>query len=325
MSRIADALARATERRNQDDAGASAVAPPVVDQSPQASPQPLSPPPHPTPEIGGLSQPSHAAPEIEAPSPPLQPASEIGDPSPPLPQQPDHFVTNSETIRNHMVVEGCIPNTCGNEEYKKVMEVVLKSTESNPRGSVVLVTSANPQEGKSVTSINLAINIARHYDHTVLLMDCDFRRPSCHRYLGIDASVGIADCLQGKQDIASALIKTNIGRLTLFPAGQVIRDPVELVSSRYMRALLHEVKNRYADRYIIVDTPPILMYAETRFLASLSDVALLVVREGKTTLEDATESSNLLGDKLLGAVYNGAVSPPLTGQKDYSYYTQSSG
>ncbi|WP_460030265.1 polysaccharide biosynthesis tyrosine autokinase [Megalodesulfovibrio paquesii] len=219
-----------------------------------------------------------------------------------------------------MVLAGSLPNSCSNEEYKKAMEVVLKATAANPRGSMVLVTSARPREGKSVTSINLAINLARQYDHTVLLVDCDLRRPVCHEYLGLAATAGLSECLQGKATIADSLIKTGIGKLTLFPAGNPVHNPVELISSRYMRDLLLEMKNRYADRYIIMDTPPILLYAETRFLLSLSDISLLVVREGETSLQEASDAANLMGDKLLGVVYNGAVNPPLNDDSYYGHY-----
>lgn len=205
------------------------------------------------------------------------------------------------------------------EEYRKIKETLVTYCKKERFQNLIMVTSAAPGEGKTVTAINLAASLAQEYDHTVLLIDADLRRPTCHRYLGYENTSGLADCLLDGKDVGECLIKTGIGRLSLLPSGRVVDNPTELFSSNSMKLLLKDIKNRYADRFIIVDTPPVLPFAETRSLSGIVDGALLVVREGVASLDDIQEAIEALGKKVVGLIYNGGQAITAT-QYAYHYY-----
>ncbi len=191
------------------------------------------------------------------------------------------------------------------EEYRKLKAILVKMTSVHPFKNVLMVTSAIPNEGKSLTSLNLAIILAQEYDHTVLLVDADLRRPSLHRYLNIERNVGLADCLTRGVDLGEAIIPTGIGKLSVVTAGCSVSNPAELLSSGRMKTFVEEIKHRYTDRYVIFDTPPLLPFAETRSLAHLVDGVVFVVKEQTATKDNVSDAIEALkGADLLGIVYN---------------------
>jgi exopolysaccharide/PEP-CTERM locus tyrosine autokinase len=192
------------------------------------------------------------------------------------------------------------------EEYRKLKEALVKMTKRERFNNLIAVTSATVGEGKSVTAVNLAACLAREYDHTVLLIDADLRRPTVHKYLNLGSHKGLSDCLREGLDVGELMLKTDIGKLSVLPAGTPIANPLELFSSDIMRNLFREMKSRYSDRYIIIDTPPVLPFAETRSIASSVDGVLLVVKEGQPSLAQIQETLEALENKVLGIVYNGA-------------------
>ena len=205
------------------------------------------------------------------------------------------------------------------EEYRKLKTVLLRMTRDEFRNTL-MVTSSVSGEGKSVTSANLAVMLAREYGQTVLLIDSDLRRPSLHEYLGITARVGLADCLEDRIDAGSAMVKTGIPKLSFMSAGKKVENPGELLSSQRMKDFLIEIKHRYRDRYVIIDTPPILLFSETQALSMLVDGVLVVVKEGGVTLKGITQTFEILkGAAVLGVVYNDASAASLDG-KYYHHY-----
>lgn len=216
------------------------------------------------------------------------------------------------------------PESSEAEEFRKLKDALLRETKGHyPANNVILVTSAVRNEGKSLISCNLAVSLAQDYDHTMLLVDADLRMPSCQLYLGVDGTgPGLSDCLVDGQNVSQALVKTGIGKLMLLPAGKKVKDPLEIFSSNAMRQLVMELKHRYSNRIIIIDTPPVLMFAETRALASLVDGIVLVVREGESSLEDVKEAIELLENKVLGIVYNGTEYTQPCDYYTYYNYTQ---
>jgi len=240
------------------------------------------------------------------------------DPASPLAHQP--LVDPTGQCDEKLVVLNA-PDSPEAEEFRKLKEALLKETKSHyPENNVILVTSAGRNEGKTLISCNLAVSLAQEYDHTMLLVDADLRMPSCSRCLGLPTQEkGLSDCLVNGENVSQALVKTGIGKLVLLPAGKSVKDPMEIFSSNAMRQLVMELKHRYSDRIILIDTPPVLMFAETRALAGLVDGIILVVREGESSLEDVKESLDLLDNKVVGLVYNGT---DYTQPCDYSYYTK---
>jgi len=222
-------------------------------------------------------------------------------------------------IENPLLATLCDPHSPVSEEYRKLKSVVATFARQDGFKNVIMVTSSVSNEGKSLTSLNLAISLAQEMDHTVLLIDADLRKPSIQAYLGMEPTKGVSDYLNGKAQLSDLLIKTGIGRLTLLPAGTPLRNPVELFSSQKMREFVAEIKNRYHDRFIIIDTPPILPFAETRSIGEIADGVLFVIREGQATPENIVEAMKSLDNsKLIGAVYNDATMASLNGH--YHYY-----
>lgn len=212
------------------------------------------------------------------------------------------------------------------EEFRKLKEALLKEIRKHDDSNrVILISSAHKNEGKSLTTVNLAISLAQGYDHSVLIVDAELRMPTCHRYLNITPKYGLSDYLNSNNtiELSDVLIHTGIEKLVLLPAGNSVNNPLELLSSNTMRRLMDEMKQRYHDRIILIDSPPTLLFAETRALADFADGVLLVVREGHTSLEDIQECQRLLNNKIFGLVYNATEFVQTTPNYYYSsYYTE---
>ena len=204
------------------------------------------------------------------------------------------------------------------EEYNKLRSTVIALTTGEAFSNTLMITSTVSEEGKTMTAINLAISLAKEHDHTVLLVDTDFRRPSVHKYLGVEPKVGLVHCLRDNLPIEKALIKTGIGKLVVLPAGEPVRDPVELLSSNRMKEVILELKQRYAERYVIFDTPPAMPFADAGVIAASIDAILYVVREGKAKRQDILSTlAELKAHNLLGVVFNDAHS---FNKKESMYY-----
>jgi protein-tyrosine kinase len=222
-------------------------------------------------------------------------------------------------IENPLLATLCDPHSPVSEEYRKLKSVIAAFVRQDGFRNVIMVTSSVASEGKSLTSLNLAITLAQEMDHTVLLVDADLRKPSIQSYLGMESAKGLSNYLKGEVPLGDLFINTGIGRLNILPAGTPLKNPVELFSSQKMKEFVAEIKNRYHDRFIIIDTPPILPFAETRSIGAIADGVLFVIREGQATPENIGEAIKALdSSKLIGAVYNDATSASLNGH--YHYY-----
>lgn len=211
------------------------------------------------------------------------------------------------------------PDSPTSEEYRKLKSLVVKLTKTGDFQNTLMVTSSVSREGKTITALNLAITLAQEFDHTVLLVDADLRRPAVHRYLGITPGLGLTDCLTKGVDVRDALMQTGIGKLMLLSSGTHIPNPVELTASSRMRELVKELKNRYTDRYVIFDTPPVLPFAEAHAIGSMVDGVLFVVGEGCISASGIREALGILKEtKILGVVYNNASINLL--DDSYNYY-----
>lgn len=252
----------------------------------------------------------------------VTPTAEIRQPQR---QAPRHTPPQPESVKNRIISNNPYlvnlndPYSAVGEEFRKLKSALVKLTKGDVFKNTLMITSAVPHEGKSITSLNLAISLAEEYDHTVLLIDADLRRPSIHTYLGLEQSKGFADCLLGEVDLADTIIPTGIGKLSIITAGREIPNPVEMFNSQKMQTLVAELKHRYPDRYIIFDTPPVLPFAETRTLAHLVDGVLFVVKERLATQKDIRDALEALrGCEMLGMIYNDTV--PEHNDERYSSY-----
>ena len=179
-------------------------------------------------------------------------------------------------------------------------------------GNTVLITSANPYEGKTFTAINLGVSIAQELDRTVLLVDADLRKHNGQHkdfatdFFGTDMNEGLSNYLLGQAEIPDLLINPGIDKLVLLPAGRPLSNSAELLSSPRMSSLVNDIKNRYQeDRIIIFDCASILSCADPLVLTRYVDGILLVVEEERTTAEELQKTMELLKDKpVFGSLLN---------------------
>ena len=222
---------------------------------------------------------------------------------------------------NPALVTATKPHSPASEQFRLLKNNILFPEKGNPP-KTIMVTSASPHEGKSFVAANLAVSIAQSIDEYVLLMDCDLRSPTIHTFFGYKAKEqGLSDYLTNKIPLSSVLKKASVNKLTILTAGQIPSNPSELLSSDQMRRLLHEVKLRYNDRYVIIDTPPPYMTSETNAIARFVDGIILVIRQGKTRTKEVADILDIYGrEKILGVVTN--FSKKTIGSIHYSYNTR---
>ncbi|KAF0207717.1 MAG: hypothetical protein FD171_1564 [Actinobacteria bacterium] len=183
----------------------------------------------------------------------------------------------------------------------------------------LLVTSAAPAEGKSTVSANLAAGLAQA-GKKVVLVSCDFRRPTTQQFLKVSTMIGLSDVLTGANTLKSALQRSaEIPNLLVLTSGKLPPNPSELLGSEKMRALLKELEE-WAD-WIIVDTPPLLAVADAAAVARWSDGVLMVTRGGESTRDAAKKAAEMLGQvgaRIVGSVVWGLEES--SGGRGYGYY-----
>ena len=213
------------------------------------------------------------------------------------------------------------------EEFRIIKRPLLKRAfaERAPGDmppNLIMVTSSLPGEGKTYCAINLAMSIAMELDHTVLLVDADVARPSVLRTLGLPAERGLMDMLvDDSLDMSNVLLRTNVDTLTILPAGTSTPRATELLASSTMTNLVIEIANRYPDRVVIFDSPPLLLTSESRVLASHMGQIVMVVEAQTTTQHAVNEALHRLeGIKNVNLIYNKARDiPGIEETYDYHY------
>jgi len=185
-------------------------------------------------------------------------------------------------------------------------------------GNLIMVTSSLPGEGKSFCAINLAISMAMEMDRTVLLIDADVAKPRIPEYLGIHADKGLLDVLQDKNlKLSDVMIKTDIAKLTILPAGRTYKRATELLASAAMTRLIEDIGNRYPDRIILFDSPPLLATSESSVLATHMGQIVMVVEAEKTSQDAVREAlSHIQSCEVVGMLLNKTTPTP---GADYYY------
>lgn len=212
------------------------------------------------------------------------------------------------------------------EDFRIIKRPLLKrafaARAANDRpGNLIMMTSALPGEGKTFCSINLAMSIAMELDHTVLLVDADVARPSVLRTLGLPVQRGLMDILlDNGLDVADVLLRTNVNGLTILPAGTSSARATELLASQAMSSLVDEIANRYPDRIVIFDSPPLLLTSEAQVLAShMGQIVVVVEAEMTTQHAVKTALSQLEGMSNVNLIYNKTREFPGTETFDQHY------
>ena len=227
----------------------------------------------------------------------------------------------------NMLVAGSQLGPEYNDEYRRIKRPLLsnafgKTAQLVDKGNLILVTSSIPGEGITHTAINLALSIAQERDHTVLLIDCDVAKRGTSRMLGIADKPGLIDVLESDEvGIGDVLLRTDVPELCLVPAGKGHDFVTELLASKTMSELVSEIGERYNDRVIIFDGPPLLPTTETQILTGLVGQVVFVIEAGKTSQSLVEEALKLIPeDQATGLVMNKSESMFGRGGYYYGYY-----
>ena len=216
--------------------------------------------------------------------------------------------------RGAMLVTSQDPKSIAAEAYRSLRTSIIFSSPDDRR--TLLVTSANPSEGKSVTSSNLAVTMAQNGART-LLLDMDFRRPVIHKVFGISQEKGLSNVLVGDAELEDVLTHTKVPNLDIIPSGHIPPNPAELLSSEGLSVYMDLLRDRY-DR-VIIDSPPILSATDPVIISTYVDEVLLVIKTGETSRElvhAAIDKLKHVKANLLGTVLNSVM----TGQSNYYQY-----
>jgi exopolysaccharide/PEP-CTERM locus tyrosine autokinase len=198
------------------------------------------------------------------------------------------------------------------EEFRLLKRPLLRNAfGKNAAGPIehsnlIMVTSAMPGEGKTFTSLNLAMSMAMELDSTVLIIDCDVIKPALTKMLGLEGAPGLTDVLLDTDvQLSDAIVNTDLPKLRVLPAGRIHSQSTELLASEQMEQLARELSQRYPDRVILFDSPPLLATSQASVLAHLMGQILMVVEAGRTPQHVVKEAVALLDDtKVIGMALN---------------------
>ncbi len=217
------------------------------------------------------------------------------------------------------------------EAYRSIRTSILFLNPETPLRTL-LVTSSEPREGKTATTVNLAISLAQ-LGNRVVVIDADLRAPRCHRALGVPAGPGLAEVLRGQAELSNVILALNLeeGRITvgsgqgetrlhLLQSGRPPGDPSELIASARMREVLQMLTQQYD--MVLIDSPPVFPITDSAILAPAVDGVVLVVRGQRTNRQvtmEALERLHFMKANVVGCVLNG-VDPGSGYYRSYSYY-----
>ncbi|MEP7309753.1 MAG: CpsD/CapB family tyrosine-protein kinase [Acidobacteriota bacterium] len=189
------------------------------------------------------------------------------------------------------------------EQFRRLGAMLHHAQAANGM-KLLMVSSATPNEGKTLTATNIALTLSESYQRRVLLIDGDLRRPSLDHIFQVPSVFGLSEALTSEPERRAALIQIS-KQLWLLPAGKPNPDPMSALTSDRMRHLLVDAAASFD--WVIIDTPPVGILTDANLLGSIVEAAVLVVRAGKTSAVEVQRAVQALGrDKILGVVLNQA-------------------
>lgn len=241
----------------------------------------------------------------------VQPVIHQVDSSEFLPEELNKVYIAEVLRKNNMLVKGSDLPSSFADEYRRIKRPLLsnafgKSASLIENGNLILVTSSIPGEGKTHTSINLALSITHERDHTVLLIDCDVTRRGTSLALGIEDKPGLIETLENDEfSIGDAILHTDIPGLCLISAGKQHDFVTELLASQRMSKFMSEINDRYNNRIIILDGPPLLSTPQAQVLSNIVGQVVFVIEAGKTPQSVVEEALDLIPEEqATGVVIN---------------------
>jgi protein-tyrosine kinase len=278
----------------------------------------------PAPPIEARSEPVPAAAPVAAPEPVIVPdpapvaAPERSAPAAKVPALRTSLPgRTAEVDRARLRAAGFLLPEAGAgmlaEELRLVKRQLLLAAKgrtgvADDKGRTILVTSAQPGEGKTFCALNLALSLAGQQDMDVLLVDCDVNKPEILSLLGIEAGPGFIDALDDpRADVERFVVRTDLGGLSVLPAGRQANNVPELLASARTAEVIAGLAAADPRRIVLIDSPPALMASPAGILAGHVGQVLVVVRADTTTESDLKETVGLLSacDRI-GLVLNGA-------------------
>jgi protein-tyrosine kinase len=208
-------------------------------------------------------------------------------------------------LRERVLCSGCPPEF--QEPYRVLRARILQRMREGAR-QMLGVASPGPKEGKTLTSINLAISFSREIGRQALLIDADLRAPHVHECFGLGGVPGLSEYLTGKLGLEDVLINPGVPGLEILPGGQPVEESAELLGCARMAHLIQGLRAADASRFVLVDLPGILHSADVLTFSRHLDAVLLVVQCGKTRTSDLKRALELVGgERICGVVLNKAA------------------
>lgn len=218
------------------------------------------------------------------------------------------------------------------DQFRQIKRPLLvRAFDRNPQsaanGHAIMVASSFPGEGKTFTSINLALSLSREKDATALLVDADVARPSLSRLLGIEKSPGLLDALRDERlDLETLIFDTNIPGFSVLPAGRQSDDAAELLSSARMEQVVSRLAVRHPRRIVVFDSAPLLVTSESKSLSQPMGQVVLVVRAGVTPQSAVLDAIECLREgQFVGLVLNQVAQEAAAGYYYHGSYGSYSG
>jgi len=214
------------------------------------------------------------------------------------------------------------------DEYRQIKRPLIgrvfgRGTERVENGHLIMMASAAPGDGKTFTSINLALSMALEKDVSVLLVDADVAKPHISSIFGVNKELGLLDVLRDEsQDVESVILPTNVPRLSVLPAGTQSETATELLASARMRDTVTRLGAHDPNRIVLLDSPPLLLTSESRVLANIVGQIVMVICAGRTPQRAVFDALDLLGDdRPIGLVLNQSDERSGSSYR-YEYYGQ---
>jgi capsular exopolysaccharide synthesis family protein len=321
MGKVFDALKKAEEERKAASARpaaaseAAAAGAPVAPTAPPLAPPiapPLPPPPRasaPAPRVEEPRIERDTAPWVEPRPVPRRrrrmPSVGVGDSL----RAAWSFVKNrgretagEETAAVKRRIIQFDPYSPAAEQFRAIRTRIELLNESGAC-RVLAVTSALPGEGKTLTTINLALVMAMSLERRVVLVDCDLRKPQVHSTLGLPVEFGLTEVLRGDVGLERALLEMPKENLTVLPAGALPSNPAELLGTQRLRDTIAALRERFD--YVVIDTPAALTVSDPEIVCNLADGIIFVVRAGSTPREQVLRAmDNFNRERIVGVVLN---------------------
>jgi capsular exopolysaccharide synthesis family protein len=212
------------------------------------------------------------------------------------------------------------PHSFSAEAFRKLKTQIFLHPGNSPR--TILVTSAAPQEGKTLVAVNLAVAISKEIHNNVILVDGDLRRPGIQLEKSKRA-MGLSNYLSDGVPLSEILINSEIEKLQIILAGSSTRKSSELIRSKKMGELLDSLREFGENTYIVIDSPPIMATADPSLLSKIVDGIILVIRAGYTSRESVQSAIRSIDrQKIIGVVFNQIDVKPSTYFSEYYRYYQ---